>query len=146
MNTMRQTQQNIEQARNKMLQLVTAGKDEAIKYLISVAAERGSDDTAIECICYTPGFMDGDPCRKGTEYRIYNNVDHADYYSDCGEIPEEEVELFKGMDDDDISAVHAAIDIVCTAMYECCFREYDDNFMVRVKKNGVEITSYDCGY
>lgn len=146
MSKMCQIQQNIEQARNKMLELITAGKDEAIEYLLSVAAERGSDDTAIECICYTPGFMDGDPCRKGTEFRIYNNEDHADYYSDCGEISEEEVELFKGMTKDDVSAVHAAIDIICTAMYECCFKEYDDNFMVTIKKSGVQITPYDCGY
>ena len=146
MNTMRQIQRDVQEARNKMLEIIVSGKEEAIKYLISVAAEHGSDDTAIECICYTPGFMDGDPCRKGTEYRIYNHQDHADYYSDCGEVPEEEVELFKGMDKNNISAVHAAIDIVCTAMYECCFREFDDNFMVKIKKSGVEITEYDCGY
>ena len=146
MNGMKKIQNEIYETRTKMLKIIVSGKDEAIEYLLSVATERGTDDTAIECICYTPGFMDGDPCRKGTEYRIYNNVDHAEYYCDCGEIPEEEVELFKGMTKDDISAVHAAMDIVCTAMYECCFKEFDDNFMIRVKKSGVEITSYDCGY
>ncbi len=143
MNTMRQIQNDIEQARNKMIELIKGGKDEAIKYLQDIIADK---DTVIELICYTPAFMDGDPCRKGTEYRIYNNVDHAEYYSDCGEVAEEELELFKGMDKDDISAVHAAIDIICTAMYECCFKEFDDNFMITIKKSGVEITEYDCGY